>query len=201
MKRKPWQGAERATSFGGLTRGALMSRIRSHKNGTTELRLISLMRSSRLAGWRRGYPLLGKPDFVWPKAKVAVFVDGCFWHGHGCGRNLTPKTNAALWQKKIAANRARDIRVARDLRAKGWRVFRIWECTLRKSPEMILRKLMKAVLSSTEPSRGDTRSGNDAASTHLPSRVAKSAENMVHVGQNQLIEMSGAISLTTRRRL
>ena len=71
-----------------------------------------------------------RPDFVFRAARLAVFVDGCFWHG--CPRHGTrPKGNAAFWRRKFAANRARDRRVNRALRRAGWRVLRIWEHTLR----------------------------------------------------------------------
>src|SRR5215510_3405686 len=109
------------TTFGGLTRSQLMSRIRSRGNKTTELHAVSLLRAKGITGWRRHAPLVGRPDFVWPKSRVALFVDGCFWHGHDCGRNLRPKTNAALWEQKIAANKARDRQNARELRLKGWK--------------------------------------------------------------------------------
>lgn len=77
---------------------------------------------------------LGKtrPDFVFTQPKLAVFVDGCFWHGCSqCRRNLKPKTNRSFWNSKIEANRSRDRRNSRNLRAKGWRVIRIWEHSLK----------------------------------------------------------------------
>jgi DNA mismatch endonuclease (patch repair protein) len=123
-----------------------MSRIRSRQNATTELRLIALLRSNGIKGWRRNYRLSGKPDFVFPKAKLAVFVDGCFWHGHGCGRNLKPKRNAALWRKKINGNHRRDPHVTRALRAAGWRVVRIWECALTKIPDTCVRRIQRLFL-------------------------------------------------------
>jgi DNA mismatch endonuclease (patch repair protein) len=129
------------TTFGGLSRSELMSRIRSAGNVTTEIKLANLLRKHRLTGWRRRLPLPGKPDFAWPQAKVAVFVDGCFWHGHTCARNLTPKTNPAFWEEKIQRNRARDRRVARRLRKKRWSVIRIWECGLAKDPPRCIRRI------------------------------------------------------------
>ena len=67
-----------------------------------------------------------RPDFVFPKLRLAVFVDGCFWHA--CPIHATkPRNNAAFWRKKLAANKARDRKVNRALRAAGWRVLRIWE--------------------------------------------------------------------------
>ncbi len=109
-----------------------MARIRGTGNQSTELRLIALMRAHGITGWRRHWPVFGKPDFVFPKRRLAVFVDGCFWHG--CPRHFTrPKSRQAFWDDKIAANRARDRRVTRTLRAQGWRVVRLWEHALRPS--------------------------------------------------------------------
>ena len=132
---------EQATTFGDLSRSELMRRIRSSGNKTTELALISLLRKAGLGGWRRHLPLPGKPDFAWRARKVAVFVDGCFWHGHNCGKNVTPVTNAVMWREKIEGNRRRDRRVASQLRAKGWSVIRIWECRLRQAPERCVKRI------------------------------------------------------------
>ena len=82
--------SEEITDFGGLTRSQLMSRIRSKGNATTEQTMVALLRKHGLSGWRRHYPVAGRPDFVWRQERVALFLDGCFWHGHGCGRNLVP---------------------------------------------------------------------------------------------------------------
>jgi len=84
--------------------------------------------------------LPGKPDFVFLKLKTAVFVDGCFWHSYP--RHATwPKANAAFWRKKIEGNRARDRRVNRALRGRGWVVIRIWEHELKatKIPRLLRR--------------------------------------------------------------
>jgi len=122
-----------------------MARIRSTGNTTTELRLAELMRKAGIAGWRRHYPLLGKPDFAFPKSRLAVFVDGCFWHGHACGRNLRPRRNEKAWQEKICGNRRRDQRIVRALRAEGWWVVRLWECVLAKRPELCIDRIVKAL--------------------------------------------------------
>lgn len=145
MSRWPGRSKHAKTTFGGLSRSVLMSRVRSKRNATTELKLISLLRSAQLHGWRRDFPLLGNPDFVFPKAKLVVFVDGCFWHGHGCGRNLKPKRNAMLWQKKIEGNRSRDRRATRQLRRQGWKVVRVWECLLAKRPEICVRRIQRSL--------------------------------------------------------
>jgi len=115
-----------------------MSRIRGSGNLETELRMISLFRQNKIAGWRRKWPLMGRPDFVFPASRVAVFVDGCFWHG--CPKHYTePKNNRAFWKRKLDANRARDRQVNRELRRKGWRVVRIWEHDLRRqNPRCII---------------------------------------------------------------
>jgi len=134
------------TTFGNLSRSALMSRICSKRNATTELRLLSLLRAARLFGWRRNFSLLGKPDFVFPKEKLAVFVDGCFWHGHNCDRNLKPKRNASLWQRKFSSNQRRDAFVKRTLRSEGWRVIRIWECVLARRPESCVRRIQRLLV-------------------------------------------------------
>src|SRR5260221_14587651 len=100
MSRWPGNAKTQKTTFGNLTRAALMARVRSTGNKTTEELLAVLMRKSRITGWRRHQNLPGRPDFTWRAEKVVAFVDGCFWHGHGC-RNVTPKTNAKIWQEKI----------------------------------------------------------------------------------------------------
>ena len=117
--------------FSVAKRSEVMSRIRAKGNRSTELRAVTLFRSAALSGWRRSSKLFGKPDFVFPAAKVAVFVDGCFWHG--CPKHCRlPKGNAEFWESKINRNRARDRAVSRTLTVKGWKVIRIWEHSLRK---------------------------------------------------------------------
>lgn len=104
-----------------------MAAIRSKGNASTELRLRARLREGGLAGWRRHRALPGKPDFVWARERVAVFVDGCFWHG--CPRCYAmPRRNTEYWRAKVRRNRARDREVRATLRALGWRVHRIWEC-------------------------------------------------------------------------
>jgi len=125
-------------------RSQVMSRVRSRGNRTTELALVKLFRERGITGWRRNQRVFGKPDFIFKKARLAIFVDGCFWHG--CPRHATfPVTRRAFWLKKFAANRARDRRVNRELRRLGWRVVRIWEhqLTRRNKPSLdaIVRRL------------------------------------------------------------
>ena len=127
-------------------RSEVMSRIRSRGNKDTELVLAKLFRANGITGWRRSAPVFGKPDFIFRKQRLTVFVDGCFWHG--CPQHATkPRTNAAFWRKKFTANKARDLLVNRTLRKAGWRVIRIWEHELeRKHLPKALRKLRAAGL-------------------------------------------------------
>ncbi len=145
MSKWPGNATNEQTTFGGLTRGQLMSRVRSKGNETTEIRLASLLRKSGLNGWRRNYPLPGKPDFVWPSKRLVVFVDGCFWHGHRCGKNITPKTNAKAWRQKITGNIARDRRITCLLHRQHWHVIRIWECQLAKNPAVCTGKIRRVL--------------------------------------------------------
>ena len=120
--------------FDESTRSAVMSKVRSEGNKSTEIRLIELFKMAGLTGWRRNYHVKGKPDFVFLSRRVAVFVDGCFWHGHDC-RNTRPKANSEYWAKKRKRNIQRDAEVTKLFKARGWKVVRIWECELKKVNE------------------------------------------------------------------
>ena len=109
-----------------------MSAVKSRNNLSTEIRVLKLLREAKLTGWRRHYKKLrGVPDFVFPKYKIAVFVDGCFWHGCEKHRPL-PRTNSAFWKEKISRNKERDKETTKTLKSKGWKVIRIWEHNLGK---------------------------------------------------------------------
>lgn len=115
-----------------------MSRIRGTKNVRTEVKLIGLMRKNRVGGWRRKQRIFGAPDFVFREQRVAVFVDGCFWHfcpKHG----RLPKGNSHYWVPKLTRNRLRDRRVSRKLRAGGWKVVRIWHHELANERRVVAR--------------------------------------------------------------
>ena len=122
-----------------------MSRIRSRGNKTTEMRFILLLRKFKIRGWRREATLLGKPDFIFREKKLAVFIDGDFWHGNP--RNFRmPTTNQAYWRQKIERNRLRDKAVNKSLRAKGWRVMRVWESHLKNAEKRVAQRLMLLLL-------------------------------------------------------
>jgi DNA mismatch endonuclease (patch repair protein) len=143
-------------------RSDVMSRIRSRGNKDTELALVRVFRAHGITGWRRhlklrvgelrvesrkpvrpagrlasqpstfNSQLTVRPDFVFPRLKLAVFVDGCFWHA--CPRHCRrPAGNRAFWRAKLARNQARDRLVTRTLRKAGWRVLRIWEHDLHRA--------------------------------------------------------------------
>jgi DNA mismatch endonuclease, patch repair protein len=110
-------------------RASLMARIRSRGNAATEIAFLKLLRSLGIRGWRRHVSLPGTPDFAFPAVKLAVFIDGCFWHG--CPRCYRrPKSNQRYWNQKVARNRVRDRRANLELRRKGWSVLRVWGCEL-----------------------------------------------------------------------
>jgi DNA mismatch endonuclease (patch repair protein) len=128
-------------------RSGVMSRIRGTGNKATELRMMEVFRASQIKGWRRHPKLFGKPDFVFNHERVAVFVDGCFWHRHArCKFSYTPKSRIDFWVPKFAKNVARDRLVTRTLQRAGWRVVRIWECQLtEKKQGRVIRRLRTAL--------------------------------------------------------
>src|ERR1700690_4266974 len=129
-----------------------MSRIRGRGNKDTEVALAKLLRRHGIKGWRRHQLIFGKPDFIFPKFRLAVFVDGCFWHG--CPKHATkPKNNRAFWRRKLSANKKRDRLVNQTLRARGWRVLRIWEHELaRKNAPRLARRLLRSFICIVDPS-------------------------------------------------
>lgn len=131
--------------FSKVKRSDIMRSVKSSKNKSTELKLISIFKENGIKGWRRGYKIDGKPDFVFIRSKIALFVDGCFWHGHKC-RNTTPKDNSQYWTAKIDRNKKRDKEVSKTLKNKKWSVVRLWECELKnKNRQKLLKKLMSVL--------------------------------------------------------
>jgi DNA mismatch endonuclease, patch repair protein len=124
-------------------RSEVMSRIKGKANKDTELAMILLLRKFHISGWRRNQIMLGKPDFVFPKQKIALFVDGCFWHSCPKHSNM-PVNNREFWEKKLNGNKKRDKYVTKELKKAGWSVIRIWEHDFR-NPELILRRLSRVL--------------------------------------------------------
>jgi DNA mismatch endonuclease, patch repair protein len=136
-------------------RSEVMSRIRSRGNKDTEVALAKLFCRHKITGWRRhvqivtsprpshqrGEGVRVRPDFVFRQVRLALFVDGCFWHG--CPKHETkPKNNRAFWRKKLSSNKKRDVLVTRALR----RVLRIWEHELARKNELRLIRRIQRVL-------------------------------------------------------
>ena len=121
------------------TRSRIMRAVKG-EDTTPELavrRLIFAM-GYRFRLHRKDLP--GKPDLVFPGKQKVIFVNGCFWHGHGCARGARlPKTNADYWRSKIARNRFRDAANTEDLKSQSWRVATVWECELRELTRLRLR--------------------------------------------------------------
>lgn len=108
-----------------------MSRIRSTNTKPEEIvRKYLFSHGFRYRKNDKRYP--GKPDIVLPKYRIVIFVNGCFWHMHGCSRSRLPKSNQEYWQPKIERNIARDEANRRLLEADGWKVIVVWECELKK---------------------------------------------------------------------
>lgn len=117
--------------FNSRERSAVMRQVKSKGNKSTEQKLIDRFQQAGIQGWRRGYKVIGRPDFVFLNKKIAVFTDGCFWHGHNC-RNLTPKQNEPYWASKREKNRQRDEYINTRFRQRGWRIVRFWECDIKR---------------------------------------------------------------------
>lgn len=124
-------------------RSARMRLVRS-KDTRPELAVRSLCRKLGHKGYRlHRKDLAGKPDVAFIGRKVAIFVHGCFWHGHAChGRVRQPKSNQDYWLSKINRNRVRDAKSIAELKALSWRVLVIWECET-KHPERLSRKIAR----------------------------------------------------------
>lgn len=128
-----------------VQRHSVMSKNRSRGARSTERALRARLAAARLQGWRM-HPttVIGRPDFIFPRAGLAIFVDGCFWHKCPKHKNL-PTTNREFWSDKIARNMARDKEVNRTLRRLGWRVLRIWEHDLKERPETVVPRIRAAL--------------------------------------------------------
>jgi len=119
-----------------------MASVKSRGNKSTELALGSILFAAGMRGYRKHWRVAGRPDFAWPGLKVAVFVDGCFWHG--CTKcKYPPRSNRKFWKDKIENNVRRDRRVSRRLRRSGWSVIRVRECAVNR--EASLRRIIRIV--------------------------------------------------------
>lgn len=133
-----------ADTFSKRKRSEVMAAIRGKGNRETEVRFAQILRKHRIKGWRRHFPLFGSPDFVFQKQRVAVFVDGCFWHGCREHSRL-PKSNVAYWRAKLRRNVLRDRRNSRELRRRGWKVIRLWHHSLARE-HIVAKRVAVALL-------------------------------------------------------
>jgi len=134
----------RADPLSEAERSARMARVRGAGNKSTEGRVEAALVTAGVEGWEK-HPkgVLGKPDFYFPRQRVAVFVDGCFWHGCPVCARRTPTVRAEFWRGKIDENRRRDEHQRRRLRRQGYHVMRVWEHDIKKGPWLTrLRSLL-----------------------------------------------------------
>ncbi len=130
-------------------RSQLMARVRPKGNLSTELSLARALRRNSVTGWRRHRPVMlagrvVRPDFIFPAAKLVVFVDGCFWHQ--CPLHATlPASRRSYWLPKLEANKARDRRNGRALRKRGWKVLRIWEHSVQRDADRCVRRIVSGL--------------------------------------------------------
>jgi DNA mismatch endonuclease, patch repair protein len=134
-----------ADTFSSEERSEIMRKVKSKRNKSTELKLLEYFKETGVKGWRRNYKLFGNPDFVFPRLRVVIFTDGCFWHGHRC-RNIEPADNKDYWQAKIQRNIVRDKLVNETLTRRNWKVLRIWECELKRKNQSILNEKISSIL-------------------------------------------------------
>lgn len=131
-------------------RSATMRAVKS-RDTTPERKVRALLRPLAPGYRLHRKDIPGKPDIAWPGRKRALFVHGCFWHGHDCARGeRAPKSNADYWQAKIARNRARDKANMTTLAQQGWRALIVWECELKN--EAALREKLAAFVFSDQAS-------------------------------------------------
>ena len=124
-------------------RSTIMAKVRSKGNRSTERRLWALLAGAGIKGWRtNARDITGTPDVIFEKKRLAIFVDGCFWHGcPKCYRR--PKSKRKFWDAKVAENRARDRRVTLKLKKDGWAVIRFFECEVRVNRDDLLDRIRK----------------------------------------------------------
>lgn len=128
-----------ADVFSKEQRSSVMRAVKSRNTKSTEQKLIQYFKANHITGWRHNYQVKGHPDFVFLEKRIAIFVDGCFWHGHDC-RNTRPADNAEYWAKKRQRNMKRDLAITDRFERRGWLVIRIWECEFKKGNRPILEK-------------------------------------------------------------
>lgn len=121
-----------------------MAKIK-YKDTKPELVVRHFLHSKGLR-YRKHYDVTGKPDVVFVKDRIAIFVHGCFWHQHGCKYTTQPKTNTAFWESKLESNVKRDKQIISELKKKGWKIVIVWECSLKERKNEALNSIYKKIL-------------------------------------------------------
>jgi DNA mismatch endonuclease (patch repair protein) len=122
-----------------------MSAIRA-KNTKPELAVRKILLSAGINKYRLNYRKIpGSPDIVFPKKRVAIFINGCFWHGCPYCKLKLPKTHRKFWKDKITANKLRDTKKINELKKSGWRPLVIWACRLETRRNQVLRRIQSAL--------------------------------------------------------
>ena len=165
-----------------------MSQIRSRGNRSTEKRLRACFVCRGIKGWTvQAKDVLGKPDFIFPSVRLAIFVDGCFWHGcPQCAR--PPHSNKKYWHEKVIRNRIRDRKVSTSLRRSGWHVVRVWEHEVQRSSELIVGRVLHvlrivfAKSAANSKSKGKIKRSVVSYTTSLSHNLPVAAEPKRHYG-------------------
>lgn len=139
------------------SRSALMARIGA-KNTVPEMVVRRLLHSLGYRFRLHRHDLPGTPDIVFPSRRKVIFVNGCFWHAHGCRIGQPPKTRPEFWTPKLERNRTRDLENRADLRAIGWKTMTVWQCQT-KTPKKLSDKLV-SFLGPTGKNPIDNSGGN-----------------------------------------
>lgn len=131
-----------ADTFDPEVRSWIMSRVLSRDTKPEQI-VCGALKESRIRFSSDGKNLPGNPDITFRRVRLAVFVNGCFWHWHGCKRSRMPASNVDYWKRKIARNVARDTRSKRALSVAGWHYCTIWECSISRGIARLLATIRK----------------------------------------------------------
>lgn len=180
------------------TRSRIMAAIRGKHNVSTDRQFRMALVRAGIQGWRMHTNLPGKPDFYFPKIKLAVFLDGCFWHGcKRCGH--IPKTNSIFWATKIGRTKSRDRKTTRLIRQQGVVVLRVWEHSLKNKRSMI--KILHTISRYNSNDWNRTLVNNADATTQKGQyqREARSTQDKTRPDSSKLLHRSNGTRSRARK--